>query len=157
MAETTERTLTKEMDVPLTNIDMANKAAQLGELKGKIDELEKAFDKVKTQHKADLSPLEDELEKFLEICRTKKERRMVDVTERRDLNRAMVQYIHDGIVLDERAMTADELLQPDLFDANEAVKADPEAADEAPIPVDEQIARDIQESTNPNTASSAVQ
>ncbi len=143
------------MEIPLTNTDFAMKAVSLGEVKGKIDELEKEFGKIKDLHKADLSNLEASLNDLLEICRTKKEKKMVEVTERRNYAQALVQYVYDGQVLDERTMEGREL-QRDMFEDVPALESDSEEKAEA-LPIDEQIAKDIQESTHQATASSAVQ
>jgi hypothetical protein len=157
MSEVTEKTVTKEIEVRLTHVEIAEKAKLAGDLKLEIAELEKEFKKVKDEHKTQVDDLSERREKLLDVAHAGRERRTESVKERFLFNACEVQTVYNNEVVETRAMTSDELnsyQNPEL--PLPETSADAEEVAEVEGSIDEQIANDIRESTGRRTASSAV-
>jgi hypothetical protein len=161
MSEMKEKTVTKEIEVRLTHIEIAEKAKLAGDLKLEIAEKDKEFKTVKDKHNSEVKELAERREQLLDVAHAGRERRTESVTERFLYNACEVKTFYKGEEVDSRAMTHDELneyQEPELpltmggeDDEEEAAPADDEAKS-----ADEQIADDIRESTSRRTASSAL-
>lgn len=148
-----ERNVHHELEVPLTHVELAERAKRAGELQALMEQRTKEFDPIKKQYKADMDAMQEELESILTACHSGKEKRLVECIERRDFTRCMVEYVYDGKVLEERTMESGER-QEEMFP--EAAPEAEEAAAPGEESLSEQIADDIREQTNPRTAQSAV-
>lgn len=158
-----EKVITKELDVKLTHIEMAEKAKAAGDLQAEIGLENQKFNTKKKDHIASVSKLQERLWNILNVCSKGKETRTVECTERRNFSACSVEYIYGGDVVETRAMEDGEF-QKDMFTKEEkkfskadSVDAEVESVEESESKsVDEQIAEDIRESTRTSTASSAV-
>lgn len=147
--------VTREFEIPLTKPELAELATVAGGLQSEISNLKKSFSVVQKQHRADVSGLEEKLEKILTDCDNGRSTRTVDVIERKDYNRRLVQYIYDDRVIQERALEESEMQETMFSKPSDHAPAPDKDPDQ--VSIDEQIAADIRESTRVSTASSAVQ
>lgn len=81
--------------------DAADKAQLIGET-------EREFDSVKKRFKGKIETQESDLADVLRTIREGEEVRLVECIERKDYQRHIVEYIYEGEVMEERAMTIDE-------------------------------------------------
>ena len=107
--------MTKEFEFKLTRAELADKAEEMSALDGECIGLEREFDKVKKDFTAKIRDCEVKRHVISAVVRNKSEVRAVEVTMTKDFASKLVQFWFKGDVLEERAMTQQEMqLELDL-------------------------------------------
>lgn len=148
----------KELDIPLTHVELAEKMRSCGKLQVELDDAKKIKKEVVAEHSNGIKELEAQLRKHNEDANRGKETRLVDCIEILNYPQALVSYEFNGQIIEERPMTPEEH-QDDLPLASDDApeeSEDHDKDDDEQKSLDEQIAEDLRESTNKATASSAV-
>lgn len=158
MAKETEiKTISKELEVKLTPVEMAEMLRRAGELQLDIEEKKKAFATVRGEHQKVVKEAQAEIHQLLAAGNEGRMMKLVDVECIREFNGASVSYRYNGDIVETRAMTEDEL-QGDFFQTEGTEDEAAEDGDDegSELSIDEQIAQDVKESTSKRTASTAV-
>lgn len=109
-----KRTLTKDLDFPLTDAEMSLRATDLAELDQQRQLIEVEFDGVKKDFRAKLAEKKKKIQELMSTIRAGHETRTVEAEVIFDYATGEVEYHVDGKIHTRRTMTADEL-QQDMF------------------------------------------
>lgn len=113
MRDVDERVIDRELEMPLKSVDIERLAKEAGDLSEDLSKTELTFKQVKAEWTERVKGLKGALNKTLQVIKRRKESRIVSCTERKIYAECKVQYVVDGEVIEERAMTVSEL-QPEL-------------------------------------------
>lgn len=100
--------LNKEVEFKLSVADKATLLDKITEKKKELGTLEIEFAVIREDFKKRLAALEGEFAAFLKLARDGHEVRVVECEMERDFEHATVRYWHEGTMVEERAMTAEE-------------------------------------------------
>lgn len=101
----TNRKVMKEVSFSLTQEDFANKGKRVAELQQQLGRLSNEIQGIKESFKARMQLIEQDIGHELAVISRGEEIREVEVEERLDYDRGIVEYLHNGAVCDERPMT----------------------------------------------------
>lgn len=106
-----DRTLRKELEIPLSHADVERLAKEAAGISDALTKDRIEFKKIKTEWKDRIDGLQNGLARVLTVIQAGKEARTVDCVERRNFTENKVQFLFDGQVVEERAMTSHERQQ----------------------------------------------
>lgn len=112
MAKTESQKITKEFEFPLTEKDRSNKLDELAALHGEVEELEVELSEVTGALKFKIKERYELASKIAKTVRDGKETRAAEADMIKDYPAASVRFMVDGVMVEERAMTPEELQLP---------------------------------------------
>jgi hypothetical protein len=112
----------KEFTFALNDKDVSKKASEAAKLVNEANKLQVQKDEMNELFKTRISDRRVRSDELLAVIHQKTEKRTVEVTMTKDFNSKLIQYWHQGQMLEERAMTPDET-QMNLADANVSKRA----------------------------------
>jgi hypothetical protein len=113
----------KEFSFELTEKETAHKGLEAAALAKECAEIERDFDRVKKEFSARIKDRESRRDELLTVIDEQKELRTVEVLMTKDFNSKLVQFWFKNKVLEERAMTQQELQMELDLAAKEKAKA----------------------------------
>lgn len=112
--EVEETIVSKEIEIKLTNIDKAHMADEAADAQVALTSTETEFKGIKNDYSQRIKKLKAKIETTLEAVNTGVISRNVQCVMKKIYSSNIVQYVYEGEVIEERAMT-DQDRQPKLF------------------------------------------
>lgn len=116
--DTVTRNLARELTIDLQPDEYVTIAKEAAELNKEIEVVDQEFTAVRVQYRERLEKLNGAMDSLLSKIREGKRTEVVECKEIRDYAEGKVSYFIDEKLVEERAMTGDEL-QKDLFARNQ--------------------------------------
>jgi hypothetical protein len=110
-----ERTIvTKTLTFTLTETEIANRGRDAADTRSELTEIMAEFEEIKQDFKGRIGAREAMLTSLLRTIKRGTEERTVECEMVKDFDRMTVQYVFNGAIMEERAMTIEER-QPSLL------------------------------------------
>ncbi len=105
---TVDRKIQREVAFKIGVKERSEFGEAFAKLNGLYGEIDRQFTGVKQEYKGRLEKIELEINQIAKWIRDGEQRKVVEVTERKDFDKRTVSYLHDGKVVETRDMTHDE-------------------------------------------------